>query len=171
MDHPYLDRNRVSRQRLHRLVDSLTDGSFGRIVHGDWTVVAVLAHLAAEDRRIQGWLEEWERQGIHDVAALREWEQWAIRTYGENDNDQRFPQWLEADPDTAIREVIAAAERIDAKIEALSPVLTDALLRTTPFWGSRRQWALDRSIHRNEHADAIERVVGDPVTPGEEANG
>ena len=58
-----------------------------------------------------------------------------------------------------IREVIAAAESIDAKIAKLSPVLAEALLNTSPFWGRRRQWALDRSIHRHEHLDAIERAV------------
>jgi uncharacterized damage-inducible protein DinB len=159
MDRSYLDRNRLSRQRLHQVIDSLSDDSFGQIVHGGWTVVAILAHLGAEDRRIQGWLEDWERQGIRESAALREWEQWAIRTYGENDNDQRLPQWLAADPQSTIREAIAAAESIDAKIETLSPELADALLSTTPFWGSRRQWALDRSIHRHEHLDAIETVL------------
>ena len=159
MDQSYITRNNISRERLRNVVSALSEATFPVFVHGNWTVRATLAHLAAEDRRIQGWLEEWDRQGVREVAALREWEQWAIRTYGENDNDERLAQWLAADPEATVRDVIAAAESIDAKIETLSPVLAEALLNTTPFWGSRRQWALDRSIHRHEHLDAIERAV------------
>lgn len=159
MHRSYLERNRVSRERLHLVMTSLHGDQFQRGVHDGWTVVAVLAHLAAEEGRIQGWLEDWERQGIHDSLALREWERWAIRMFGENDNEQRLPQWLVADPASAASETIAAADRIDAKIEALAPNLVDALQSTTPFWGSRRQWALDRSIHRHEHLDTIERVL------------
>lgn len=159
MDRSFIARNNASRERLLCVVHSLTESHFPLIVHGDWTVAATLAHLAAEDRRIQGWLEEWERQGIHETTALRKWEQWAIATYGENDDAIRLSEWLAANPQNTIREVVAAAESIGNVIEMLSPGLTSALLNTSPFWGSRRQWALDRSIHRHEHLDAIERVL------------
>ena len=159
MARSYVARNNASRERLRAVVSSLHAEDFSVVVHDSWTVGATLAHLAAEDRRIQGWLEDWERAGIHETAALREWEQWAIRTYGVNDNDQRLPAWLTVDPESTVHDLIAAAESIDAAIESLSPRLTEALLATTPFWGSRRQWALDRSIHRHEHCDAIERAL------------
>jgi len=117
MDRSHVARNNASRERLQNVVSALTDDNYPLIVHGDWTVAATLAHLAAEDRRIQGWLEDWERQEISEVAALREWEQWAIRTYGQNDNDKRLSQWLAAEPEATVHEIIVAAESIDAKIE------------------------------------------------------
>ncbi len=146
VERSYVARNDAARARLQALVASLTAESFGRVTHGEWTVGAELAHLAAEDRRIQGWLEEWERQGIDDSAALREWEQRVRREIG--DNERRLAQWLAADPRDTAREVVAAATSLDRAIERLSPTLTSALL-VTPRWGARRPWVLDRSIHRH----------------------
>ena len=101
----------------------------------------------------------WLPRDIFAASGCGKWEQWAIRTYGVNDNDQRLPEWLAAEPSSTVHEVIAAAESIDAEIESLSPALTEAILVTSLF-GRRRPWVLDRSIHRREHLDAIEKALG-----------
>lgn len=163
MDRSYVARNDASRDRLRSLVSSLSDDAFGLIVEGEWTVTATLAHLAFADRQIQGWLEEWERQGIGDSTALQEWDQAArIRLRGQNDD--LLPDWLTADPGSIGREVVAAADHLDARIESLSPGLTAVILQTSLF-GRRRPWVLDRSIHRHEHLDAIERVLASSESP------
>ena len=67
-------------------------------------------------------------------------------------------RWLEADPHDAAQQAIAAAEDLDQKVEALLPGLVKAILGTT-LWGRRRPWVLDRSIHRSEHLDEIEKAL------------
>ena len=158
MDRSFITRNNASRERLQTLVNSLSDRDLDLVIHGEWTVLAALAHLAFSDRQIQGWLEEWERQGIRESAALREWDQAAqVRLQGQN--DVMTPRWLEADSHSIKQEVIAAATSLDAKLESLSPELTEVILATSLF-GRRRPWVLDRSIHRHEHLAEIERALG-----------
>ena len=41
----------TSRQRLQRFVDESSDADLARPIEGDWTVGALLAHIAFWDRR------------------------------------------------------------------------------------------------------------------------
>ena len=73
-------------------------------------MAATLARLAFADRQIQGWREEWKRQGVGDSAALQVWNRAAMeRLRGQN------AERLDADPRSTVQDVIAAAESIDAK--------------------------------------------------------
>jgi len=163
MDLSYIARNDASRKRLQSVLGALKPNHFGLIVHEGWTVAATLAHLAFSDRQIQGWLEEWGREGIRTSAALQEWDKAArIRLRGQN--DELLSRWLATDPQEIKAEVIAAAETIDDTIANLSPALTETIL-TTSLFGRRRPWVIDRSIHRDEHLDEIERARSSVAAP------
>jgi uncharacterized damage-inducible protein DinB len=50
MDRAYITRNAAQRERLHTLVERLSDEDLARALTGGWTVAVLLAHLAFCDR-------------------------------------------------------------------------------------------------------------------------
>jgi len=85
-------------------------------------------------------LDRWATTGVHpspaDASAI---------------NDALLPQWRLIPPRAAAEEAIAAAEEADAKVAALSTEMAEAVVRAESI-------ALDRSEHRNEHFDELERL-------------
>ena len=142
LDRSYVARNDASRERLRALVARLTDERLGRPIGHGWTVSAALAHLAHWDRRALAALEEWERTGVRISPADAD----AV-------NEARLPEWLATPPRQAARQVLDAAETVDRKAERLAADLVEAILATG------RVRALDRSPHRHEHLDEIERAL------------
>lgn len=135
-----LDDNASQRRRLEDLESRLTDDD--RDVGNGWTIAASLAHLAFWDRRAVLLLRRWEQKGTQpdepDVdllneALLEEWRALPVRQAGEL--------------------AVAAAQSADAVVEALDSRVLDAVL------ARREGWRLQRSIHRREHLDDIERVM------------
>ncbi len=142
-DSDYNERNRVQTRRLKDL-RRLSDEDFRRPVGEHWTVAVAVAHIQFWDGRTVGIIEAWRR---HDVPLAP----WAD---GENVvNDLRLPLWREMAPREALEQAIKTAEALDRVVEDLSPAEAEAV-------GSRWPRVLDRSPHRSEHLDEIDRALG-----------
>jgi hypothetical protein len=140
MDRSYVERCDASRARLRGFVERVTDDQLAQPLANGWTPAAELAHVAFWDRRASATLDRWAREGITpseaDVHVV---------------NDALLPQWLLIPPRTAAEDALAAAEEIDAKVATLSPEYAKTV-------DEARVFLLDRSDHRLEHLDALERL-------------
>ncbi|MDA8186560.1 MAG: maleylpyruvate isomerase N-terminal domain-containing protein [Dehalococcoidales bacterium] len=135
-------RNDESRARLRGLVARVSEADLATSLGGGWTVSAALAHLAFRDQYASTRLEEWIREG-------------ALPASGGYDalNDALVSQWLAIPPQEAARLAVAAAEALDQKVAALAPDKAEAIA------AAGRPRLLDRSKHRQEHLDQIERAI------------
>jgi len=150
IDTGYRARNDASRARLAELVGRMSAADLGCPVGGGpWTVGVLLSHLAFWDRFLAARWRAAMASGAaqpapvsHDVSDLL--------------NDALPGSWalLAADAGTVGAMAIAAADEVDAIIASLpnrAPI--SAILAERPA-------LLDRSIHRTEHLDAIDRALG-----------
>ena len=64
MDRSYVAANARSFNRLKALVNRLSDDDLKRTLDDDWTIAAVLAHLAFWDYRILVLLAKWETEEV-----------------------------------------------------------------------------------------------------------
>ena len=117
--------------------------TLSRAVDTDWTVAALLAHLAFWDRfllarwRFASGLGEIMPRGLPgDLTDLI--------------NDAQLPEWRTVPTRTAIELALAAAEAADAYLADLDPARVQAVL------DADLPRLVDRSRHRNDHLDAIE---------------
>ena len=144
-DRSHLDRNDHERVRLATLAERLTEEQLALPLDDDWTVAALLAHLAFWDRFV---LVRWQR----DLAAGTPIDPLA-EAIQELINAAAAADWLAVPGRAAAREAVAAAEALDRAIAALPPTV----IEETRARGLTR--LLDRSIHRREHLDAIEATL------------
>jgi hypothetical protein len=149
IDPATLSRNREERERLRALVDRLSDEDLRRPIGPNWTVADALAHVAFWDRRALVLLERLEQGGtvgpsFVDVDVV---------------NDAVFYLARRIPPRAAAEEAVAAAESIDARLEAAPADLTERNL------AARGPLRLDRASHRREHRDEIERSLPAPSRP------
>jgi len=100
--------------------------------------------LAYYDGRVLGTLEASLR---HDIPRL-----WWSGAEASAVNDARLEGWRAVPPREALNQAVRAAEALDRAIEALPADFAQAL-------AEERYQALDRSLHRVEHLDEIERAV------------
>ncbi len=144
IDRSYLERNDTERARLRRLVERASDADLARPIDGGWTVAATLAHLAHWDRGVIGALEEWERNDVQP---------WG----GDADtiNAAELPRWQAMPPRAAAQVAVAAAEAVDEKVRSLPDAVVEAIL------AAGRTRLVDRSLHRRDHLDTLERAVGE----------
>ena len=143
MEARYVAENAAQRARLRTLVARLSDGDLSRSMDHGWTVGVALAHLAFWDRLYLGMLEDWEQAGAVKLPPTGT---------ADATNDAMLSQWLNASPADLKQEVLAAAEAMDRKIEVLPATLVEAILPERPRM-------MNRSLHRREHLDEIERVL------------
>lgn len=133
--------NETQRARLKALVERGID--YSRELGGGWTIGVALAHMAFWDRRAAGLLRRWDVEGSLpdpvDENLL---------------NATLLPEWLVIDPERAAELAVAAAELVDAAIKALDADKADAIVMIG------NQFLVDRSGHRREHLDQIERALG-----------
>jgi hypothetical protein len=142
VDASYNERNRVQTERLKAL-RRLSDEELGRAVGAHWTVGVALAHIQYWDGRAVGALEAWRRHGI----LLTLWiDSEAVV------NDLRLPFWLAQVPRTALEQAITTAEVLDRIVADLSPDEAEAV-------ATQRYRVVDRSLHRSQHLDEIERAL------------
>jgi hypothetical protein len=136
----YVHHNTNSRERLASVCDRLTDEQLARVAFGEWTISAVLAHLAFWDRiALERWnIFEKDRQPIPVLADI-------VNTAG-------APGWLATPPREAARLVLEAAEAVDKRIEELPKDLIEAARPMNPRM-------FERFHHRDEHLSAIEAVI------------
>ncbi len=137
-------RNAASRQRLRDLVARLDDEALQRQVDDDWTIGAILAHMAFWDESCVVRWDAFDRKGAFtgltdEVVELI--------------NTANLPTWR-ALSGGAVREVVLhAAERADARTSDLS----EAALAYVA--AADRRFILERFSHRDEHLDEIERAL------------
>ena len=142
-----MDANDRERARLVALVGRIEHGELSRIVHGRWTVAAKLAHMAFWDRFALALLERW--------AAGQDYETPSLPWYDDTLNDAMLPEALTLVGAAARQLVLAAAEDIDGRLRSLEPGQTERLLVDHDA-----AWQLRRHVHRAEHLDQIEGVLG-----------
>jgi len=136
-------RNRAARERLAALIQRV--GERNVTVDGGWTAAGLLAHLAFWDRLAVARLEKHLREGeppifatdavtdLTNAAGMRQWNDTPVRVAGSQARE--------------------AAVEIDRVIEALP----SDKLETLKALG--RSFLIDRSEHRKEHLDQIERAL------------
>jgi hypothetical protein len=138
--------NQASRDRL-AAIGRLTDDELGREVGDGWTASALVAHVGFWDRLVLG---RWQRadglgQQVPDPIEDH---------LADLINDAMMPEWRALPPRLALELARAAAEDVDAYIDGLDPTTVEAATAA----GLPR--LADRTHHRNEHVDAIERGLG-----------
>jgi len=144
MDTAYGERNAASLQRLRELVARLEEQTLGRQIDGDWTIGAILAHMAFWDESCVVRWDEFDQKGTFaglsgDVVHLI--------------NTASLPVWRALPGEIVAKLVVQAAEAADARTEHLSEA---ALTYVTD---ANRTFILERASHRNEHLDEIERFL------------
>ena len=143
MDTGYNERNREQTRRLKAL-RRLCEEDLRCPVGEHWTVGIALAHIQYWDGRAVGALEAWRRHNL----PLTLW------TNGEGEvNDVRLPVWREMAPDEALEQAIVTAEVLDWIVENLSSTEAEVV-------SAQRYRVLDRSLHRSEHLDEVDRALG-----------
>jgi len=143
VDRDYVTRNQQSQARLHALAGRLTPDEIERPIGDGWTVKAALAHRGFWDRYAVALIDRWREDGFTEDEGFS----------SDFPNLAGLADWLAAPADYALTEVVEAARRADRHAAQAPPSLVDAILRG----GMPR--VLDRSVHRAEHIDQIERFL------------
>ena len=136
-------RNRAARERLAAVVARV--GERDVAIDGGWTAAGLLAHLAFWDRLAVARLEKHLREGEPPIFA----------TDGVTDltNAAGMRQWK----DTPLRVAGSQARDAAAEIDRLIETLPSDKLEGLKALG--RSFLIDRSEHRKEHLDQIERAL------------
>jgi hypothetical protein len=146
-DRLHVERNAASRERLARLLASLTEPDYDRELADGWSVGSLLVHVALWDRLVaQRWAHA-RTIGARTPAEL---------TPETSDlvNDAALPI-LRSIPAPAVRElVVRAAADVDELVASLRDDVVDAIA------AEGRPRLLDRSLHRGQHLEAIEGALG-----------
>ena len=142
----YQDQNRSSRARLEAIRGRLTADDLARTDDGGWTVATLLLHVAFWDRFV---LARWR-------ATLARGETTPIDV--DDDlvdliNDALLPILVGIPLETAPAHAVDAAREVDAAIERLPARSVEAIA------AEGRPRLLDRSLHRIEHLETIDRMV------------
>ena len=145
MDPELTAENEAQRERLAALVGDLGDADLERSLGGGWTVAMSLAHLAFWDRRATLLLDHWER-GQSPPADEPAW-------YSDLLNETLLAQWRALPPRETARLALEAAAGVDRKIETLDAAVAAAISERG------ESWRLQRSTHRREHIEQIERAL------------
>ena len=136
-------RNRASRDRLAAVIARLGGRSVD--LPGGWTTAALLAHLAFWDGFGGARLEKFARD--------REAMELGSDTLTEFINAAGMAQWRATLPAVAGDLASEAAAAIDRLIEGLPAEVLEEIR------AMKRPRLLDRSLHRKEHLDEIERAI------------
>jgi hypothetical protein len=126
---------------MKKLVEGLSDDDFKRAVGEHWNVGVALAHLAFWDGRVLNALDASEREGkvvapTIDIAV----------------NDISLPLWWAIPPREAAKLAIEAAEKLDQRLENLSPDLLEQIAAFNVRY-------LNRALHRGQHLDEVDQAL------------
>jgi hypothetical protein len=156
---PFVSENDAERERMRALVSRLSDAELARPMPAGWTVAAVLAHIAFWDARAIVYLDAWvsgEAPSPSDYVPEKV----------NLTNDAAKPLCLALAPREAALLALRLAEEADAKVAALSDEAL-AKIRAAGNLAPRElqdengaPFNLSRAVHRREHLDDIERVLG-----------
>ena len=136
-------RNRASLERLSVVIARL--GNKDLAMAGGWSSAALLAHIAFWERLAAARLEKWLRDGEQSPLASRE--------VTELTNAAGLRQWQDTPPAIAAAQALEAATATDRLIEGID-AQRFAVLKSYD-----RDFLYDRSLHRTEHLNEIERAL------------
>lgn len=136
-------RNRAARERLDAVIARMGDRDVA--LDDGWTAAALLAHLAFWDRLAATRLEKYLRDREPPVFATDD--------VTELTNGAGMRQWKDTPTRIAAAQARDAAAALDRLIETLP---ADALAALSALG---RPGVLDRSNHRKEHLDQIDRAL------------
>jgi hypothetical protein len=146
MTSSFVQENDESRRKLETLVRSLSDQELALHTPYDWTVAALLAHLAFWDQRMVAILRRWKESGFDpspiDSAAV---------------NGALKAICHAVEPRLAIELCLASAEAVDAELAALTPDLVKQIEAHAE--ATSTQFRMNRSLHRNDHLKDIELLL------------
>jgi hypothetical protein len=143
MEHSYITENKKSRERLAKLVNSLSNEELQLIIYKEgWTIAVALAHLAFWDERRRLMLKRWGEKGVSPTPYI-----------DDIVNDTLIPILLAVPPRKAAGLAVAAATALDKEIEKITEKMRQAIEKLN------EPKALDRAGHRNQHMDEIEAFL------------
>ncbi len=143
MDKQYIIDNAKERERLKKIVKSLTDAELRLVIYKEgWTIAVALAHLAFWDERRRVMLKIWKQKGVAQSPYLEDIV-----------NDTLIPILLVIPPRKAAELAVATAAALDKELEELSPEMLTAIEAL------KEPYALNRAIHRKMHLDEIEAFL------------
>jgi hypothetical protein len=141
MDRSFVERNRLSTERIRDLAARLSDQAMQTRVGEHWTVAIVLAHLAFWDRRVMYVLDMTERDGRLFIPEIDIFV-----------NDLSLPLWAAIPPREAARIAIQTAEELDRRLEDFAPALLEEIYTYNKRW-------VERALHRGEHLDQADTAL------------
>jgi hypothetical protein len=140
MDRDLLEKNAESRERLLALVENLDDQTLQQHLDADWTIGAILAHVAFWDQLC---VSRWD--AYLDGGALADIPITLVHLI----NAANLPTWRALPGHTAVEVLRQAMEENDARVASLpDKAVQDALAGGFGFM-------VDRTSHRDEHVAEI----------------
>jgi hypothetical protein len=140
MDPDVVRKNAESRDRLLALVEHLDEQTLHRQVEAEWTIAALLAHVAFWDQICVVRWDAYDRRGsLADVPD----------TLIDFINAANLPTWRALSGRAAVDVLRQAMEETDARVARLP----DTAVRNATSGGF--SYMLDRTGHRDEHAAQI----------------
>lgn len=143
MDRSYVEENARERERMHLLVESMSDEQLSLPLGNDWTIAVALAHLAFWDQRSLVLIRKWKNTGVVEQSPID------IEVI----NEALLPQWLSMSPRQAARLAVSSAESVDRELEETSIEMIGQIVSVE---GKSRVY---RAIHRKMHLDQIEALI------------
>jgi hypothetical protein len=140
LDPTYIERNRASRERIHKIAQ-LSDEKLQTRVGEHWTVAIVLAHIAWWDRRVMYVLDRTEQDGKLFIPEIDIFV-----------NDISLPLWAAIPPREAAHIAVETADSLDKRLEKYPPNLLAEIYNYNPRW-------VVRALHRGEHLDQADHAL------------
>jgi DinB superfamily len=144
-DRNFVEENNTSRLELQELIRRLDEQSFNCQVGPNWTVSAVLCHLAFWDQRVLFVLRKWKSSGFEPSRLTP--------LSVESINQAATAIARIAPGPAAARLAIESAAAVDSQVAEIS----DELARQIRSAGFER--FLMRFLHRREHLQKIEKAL------------
>lgn len=144
-DRSYVERNHAAAERLERTLAGIAPDEAGALADGGWTVSALLAHLAFWDRYV---LVRWQARQPGALMPLD-----VPGHVADLVNDAAMPGWAHL-PWSDVQELV---RRAAADTDAFVAGLPDDVIAAVTTEGRPR--LVDRSLHRAEHLDMIDRAI------------
>lgn len=139
----FANENKEQRERLIKLVNTITDEQLGLPLYEEgWTVATALAHLAFWDERRRVQLKNWTESGVKSSPID-----------GDTINDAMIPLLNLVPAREAANLAVSTAIAIDSELKDISQDMIEKIR------ASGDMHALDRSVHRKMHLDEIDALL------------
>lgn len=143
----HVDRNNRSRERLQALAGSLDERSVGSSGEGEWNVPTILGHVAFFDRLM---LARWHAA----ISAGKDSPGGLADGVSDLINEAGPDLWGSMPIPVAAAAALRASAVIDGYLADVDPAVVARAI------AEDRAAVVDRSIHRNQHLDEIDRLLG-----------